>query len=295
MRFAVLPLILSAALFWASCSESVDTRLRIDQPYSIYGIINPEADTHGVRVFEIQTHIQLVSPDPIDASVTTTLLRTGETLSWQDSVIQLDDGDYRHVFWAAFRPEPYETYHLDVVRSDGATSSAITTIPGPVTLELLEPDTTIRNEAIMPILVRGSPPALPRVDVEYIVAGFPEGGGDPIFKPTTFAYWDSVVEDENGKIIEVDLIRDFIAIFREFERDDAVTTDVIELRDIHLRVHVADGNWISPIGVFDPEFLVEPGAFSNVENGFGFFGSVFVDSLTFRPPLVLLQRAGFAE
>jgi len=287
------PFTLIVALLLTGCAETVDTRLRIDYPYSIYGLLNPRADTHGVRVFEIQSHIRLITPSPLDAEVHSTLLQTGAQQIWRDSVIQLEDGDFRHVYWASFRPKGGETYQLEVTRSDGATSTAITTVPGEITLEVLEPDTLTLGEAIMPILVSGSPPALPRIDVEYIVVGYAPGGSDPIYKSLTFNYGRDVLEVPGGNLIEVNLILDFLEIFREFDQDDALATDLIDLREINLRVHVGDANWVSPIGIFDPDFLVEPGSFSNVENGFGYFGSAYVDSITFRPPLVLLRRAGF--
>ena len=282
-----------ALLLCAGCTESVDTRLRIDRPFSLYGLINPQADTHGVRIFEIQSNILLVRPDPIDAQVTTTLLGTGEVQTWRDSVIQLDDGDYRHVFWSVFSAKGDETYQLRVTRSDGETATATTTIPGEIELEVLEPDTLLPGEAIMPIFVHGDPPSMPRVEVEYVVVGFAQGGVDPIFKSIVFNYRGRPKEQPGGALIEVDLIDDFLAIRKEFDEDQSVSTEFIDLRDIFLRVHVADANWESPIGVFDPDFLVEPGSFSNVENGFGFFGSAYVDSIGFRPPLTLIRRAGF--
>ena len=281
------------AVMLTGCTEAVDTRLRLDRPYSIYGLINPKADTHGVRVFEIQSNIMLVQAEPIDASVTSTLIQTGAQQIWQNSVIQLDDGDYRHVYWAAFRPQGGETYRLEVARSDGEKSSATTTVPGPIELEVLEADTLRPREALMPIFVRGDPPTLPRIDVEYVVVGFAEGGSDPIFKSVLFNYVGRPQQQSGGFLIEIDLIDDFLAIYKEFDQDNNVTTEIIDLREIKLRVHVGDSDWTSPIGVFDEEFLVEPGSFSNVENGFGYFGSAYVDSITFRPPVALIRRAGF--
>ena len=281
------------ALTLGACTESVDTRLGIDRPFSIYGLINPQADTHGVRVFEIKSNIMLVRPEPIDAQVTSILTQTNERQSWQDSVIQLDDGDYRHVYWAVFKPEGGQTYRLEVVRSDGAISTATTTIPGPIELEVQEPDTLIPTQALMPIFVHGDPPTLPRIDVEYVVVGFAAGGDDPIFKSVTFNYAGRPQQKSGGYLLEIDLIDDFWAIHSEFDQDNAVGTEILDLREIHLRIHVADANWVSPIGRFDPDFLVEPGSFSNVENGFGYFGSAYVDSITFRPPVALIRRAGF--
>lgn len=286
-------LLIAAAMMAAGCTESVDTRLRIDYPYSLYGLINPKLDTHAVRVFEIKSEIMLVRPDPIDARVSTTLLQTGERAAWQDSVIQLADGDYRHVFWSMFSPTSGETYRLEVRRSDGEVTSAETTIPPLVELEVLDPDTLRPREALMPVFIRGRPPNMPRIDVEYVVAGFREEGGEAIFKPVVFNYAQRPGDADGGHLLEVDLIADYSEIFQKFDDDNDVTTDIIDLREIIVRVHVGDENWASPTGVFDPDFLVEPGTFSNVDNGFGYFGSGYVESISFRPPLVLLRRAGF--
>ena len=295
-RYGLQPTFLAcllACLLALGCAESVETRVEIDRPFSVFGLINPKADTNAIRVFEIESEIRLVRPDPIDAVVTTTLMQTGDTQAWQDSVIQLADGDYRHVFWAEFSASAGETYRLEVTRSDGETTWAETTVPPPVTLEVLEPDTLIAREALQPIFIRGGPPTLPRIDVEYIVVGFRAGGSVPIFKPVTFNYAGKPTQQSGGWLLEIDLIEDFKVIFQVFDTDAEVTTEIIDLREIRVRVHVGDENWVSPIGVFDAEFLVEPGTFSNIENGFGFFGSAYIESTTFRPPLTLIRRAGF--
>ena len=280
-------------LFTLGCEESVDVQLEINRPFTVFGIINPKADTHGVRVFEIQSEIRLIRPEPIDATVTTTLMQTGTVQAWQDSVIQLADGDYRHVYWAAFPATAGETYRLDITRSDGETSTAVTTIPPPVTLEVLEPEINRVREAKMPVLIRGNPPAMPRIDVEYVVVGTREDGSEPIFKPVTFNYIGRPTRQADGWLLEIDLIEDFRVIFQIFDEDEEVTSGVIDLREIEVRFHIGDENWVSPVGVFDGEFLVEPGIFSNVENGFGYFGAGYVETIQFRPPFILLERAGF--
>jgi hypothetical protein len=256
-------------------------------------LINAKADTHAVRVFEIQSEIRLVRPEPIDAAVTTTLLQTGETQVWQDSVVQLADGDYRHVYWAMFTPAAGETYRLAVTRSDGATTSAMTTVPPPVTLEVLEPDTTVVSQAIMPLLVRGSPPALPRIDVEYNMIGFRPDATVPIFLPITLNYAGRPTKQADGWLLEIDLLADFRTIVEIVNEQEGEGVEVIELREITVDVHVGDENWVSPAVVFDPDLLVEPGTFSNVENGFGFFGAGYIESIRFLPPFILLRRAGF--
>lgn len=284
---------IAVLLLFAACRETVNTRLDIDQPYSLFGMMNPKSDTHAVRLFEIKSNIALVRPEPLDAVVATTNLDTGVQIIWKDSVVTLDDGDYRHVFWAAFEAAGGETYRLEVVRSDGATSAAVTTIPHPVELEPLEPDTLKPAEAFMPLQIRGMPPSLPRIDVEYVLVGFGEGGSDPVFKSLIFNYVGEPEPDPDGFLLKVDLIRDYNEIYRAFNEDNSVATDIIDLRQINVTVHVGDESWVSPIGVFDPDYLVEPGSFSNVDNGFGYFGSGYTEYVSFRPPVALIRRAGF--
>lgn len=286
-------MILLVCLLTLGCEESVNTRLEIDRPFSIYGLINPKADTHAVRVFEIQSVIRLVRPDPIDAVVTTTLLQSGATTAWQDSVIQLANGNVRHVYWAAFDATAGETYRLDVTRSDGATSSAVTTVPPPVTLEVLEPDSTLIRGALQPLFIRGQAPALPRIDVEYLVAGIHPDGGTAGFRSVTVNYAGRPTRQADGWLLEIDLLEDFRTIFQIIDQDEEVSAALIVLREMVVRVHVGDEQWVSPAGVFDAEVLVEPGTFTNVDNGFGFFGSGYVEEIRFMPTGALLDRAGF--
>jgi len=276
-----------------ACSETVETRIPLDHPFSIYGIINPKADTHAVRIFEITNNISIIRPDPIDAMVRTTQLSSGETRVWRDSVIQLDDGNYRHVFWSIFTASVGETYHLKVTRSDGAQSEAMTTVPPPITLEVLQPDTLRLNQAVMPLKMIGTPPALPRIDVEYILVGYDETGANPVFKSINFNYAGLQISDTDGFLLNIDLREDYLEIYQLFDEDNQVSPNIIDLREILVTVHVGDHQWISPVGFFDEDFLVEPGSFSNVENGFGFFGSGYSESIEFRPPRILIQRAGF--
>ena len=289
----ILAAVAGTLLLCSACRESVDTRLDIDYPYTVFGILNPKSDTHAVRVFEIQDNIALVRPEPLDATVATTQLDIGSRVAWTDSVVQLYDGDYRHVFWSTFEANAGETYRLEVTRSDGETTQAVTTVPPPVALETLEADTLRPGQAIMPVLIRGNPPAMPRIDVEYILVGFNPGGSDPIFKPLTFNYIGRTIASPDGFVLNIDLRADYLDIYRFFDADNEVTTDIIDLREMTVTVHVGDHQWVSPVDVFDPDYLVEPGAFSNVENGFGFFGSGYTESITFRPPIGLIRRAGF--
>ena len=113
------------------------------------------------------------------------------------------------MYWASFASLPGESYRLEVRRSDGEVTSAVTTVPPLVELEVLEPDTLHPREALMPVLIRGNPPTLPRVDVEYVVVGFREEGSEPIFKPIVFNYVGRPTRMDSGFLLEIDLIPDY--------------------------------------------------------------------------------------
>ncbi len=294
-RAACLPaFLLSLGLLLFGCEESVDPRLTIDRPFTLWGMINPRVDTQAVRVFEIQNTIRLIRPDPIDAAVRSVNLTTGEERVWQDSVVQLRDGDYRHVYWSAFHAGYGETYRLEVRRSDGAASTAMVTVPPPVTLAVLPPDSNLVREIIQPVFISGDPPSLPRVDVDYITVGIDAVTGNTLFHPITLSYDGRPVRKAGGWLLEIDLREDFRTIRAEFDSLD-LPRGLIELREIELRVHVGNKEWASPVGFFDPDFLVEPGVLSNVENGFGFVAAGYVESTRFRPPGIMLERAGFSD
>ena len=56
--------------------------------------------------------------------------------------------------------------------------------------------------------------------------------------------------------------------------DTLLSVDEVALAGLGMEITVLDEAFVPPGGVFDLEVLVQPGAFSNVENGFGFIGSV---------------------
>ena len=85
-----------------------------------------------------------------------------------------------------------------------------------------------------------------------------------------------MVSPIEADFIEKDLPRDFICT-----------------RELTLTVHIGNEEWVSPVGLFDPDVLVEPGTLSNISNGFGFFGAGYTESVTWDPSNLLLIQAGF--
>ena len=82
-------------------------------------------------------------------------------------------------------------------------------------------------------------------------------------------------------------------IFQEILFKPSCTLRDLRLLEIELIVLVTNAEWVPPTGVYDAELLVEPGTFSNVENGFGFVGAGYPASFRWEPSESALLAAGF--
>lgn len=293
VSFTILILCLPLLL---GCDDTVDPFVGEERPFTIWGFLDAGADTQKVRVFTIEERLGLDRSGPIDAVVTSTDLDTGEQRQWRDSEVTFADSSVGHVFWSAFRAEFGHRYRLEVARSDGAVSSVEVAVPGPV--ELLLDDNT--NRTTVPVTILGSPPRLIKVEVEYDASTvtpanpWPPGSPRPagIRFPVAVSYNDDLDRIAGGWETEINMIRDFGRVQEAFERN-CLVKDLIALRRIELRLLVASEDWDPPGGTFDPDVLVQPGAFSNVENGFGFFGGGFTIAERWTPSLDVLQAIGY--
>lgn len=283
-----------ATLLLTACNDEVNPFIGTELPYTVWGNINPQADTQAVRVFLIDDILQLVNPEPLDAEVRIINLDSGDQHVLRDSVIQLGNGDYRHIFWSAFDVAHLNTYRLEVERSDGQlTRSADIQVPAPITLEVLPTDPNAVSELIQRINIIGQPPALPRIEVTYNAFTVTSDRIRLEDNAVTLTYSSGIREVRDTLRLDLDLRADFRAIRANFDENDL--GGLICLESVDLNVHVGNASWESPIGVFDANFLVEPGSLSNIENGFGFFGAGYVESAQFLPRDLSLVRAGFFD
>jgi hypothetical protein len=102
------------------------------------------------------------------------------------------------------------------------------------------------------------------------------------------------VDDKYGQVVDgnkwevlVRLTHDKEDVTRELGLSD---NSEPFLMSVGMRLTMTDDSWRPPDGVFDREVLVQPGTFSNVNNGFGFFGSLNQYSLewTLSPEITSL-------
>jgi hypothetical protein len=93
-----------------------------------------------------------------------------------------------------------------------------------------------------------------------------------------------------GWAMEVDLGRDLLFVRQQLGVPESV---VLELSNLELRFTSLDQEWTAPQGAFDPDVFAQPGALDNVENGFGFWGSVARSIYSWTPDAEALDAMGY--
>ena len=281
-------LLLSAA----ACNDTfIDPFENDDRFYTIYGFIDQtknfeQGAEHTVRVIPVTRFPERIeSPADgqasIDATVTSTDLRTGQTTRWRHSLEQLDDGTYGHIFRASFLVQPGRPYRLTVTRSDGVTATAETQVPfitdaarfvtDPV---VVTPDSVVTQEVFMPGI-----PSPWRIEAIYLMNNQSSGRGG--LQSRHYVSYGRAGERtaDDGWRVRLHISEDQPQVreeVEEFRRIGAIDSTALTLVSMGVRIRILDEKWDPPEGVFDPEVLAQPGTLSNVENGYGFWGSVGV-------------------
>ncbi len=258
----------------------------------MWGAFNPDLEKNGVRLFEIHPTIRILQPEEIDARVEVTDMESGVTEVWRDSVVQLDDGDFRHVYWSASPIEYNHSYEVKAVRSDGESVRALVTVPDSLRIAVQEADQGQVTDIFVPIDIIGTPPSVTRVTVTYTIFGWNEFTADATTESVEIDYTNTQEPNATGFEIPIELRKDYRAIL-SFLASEGFAATLVELRNMRIDVHIGNEGWISPSGSFDPNILVEPGLLSNVENGFGFVGAGFIRTIEWLPADALVNRAGF--
>jgi hypothetical protein len=289
-------LLFGLVLLLAGCEEDVVAVLGTDQPYTLWGVLNPLADTQFVRVFPIEGTLTPGTPEPLDARFVSTDRGTGEERLWRDSVLVDDRGIVGHVFYAPFRVEYMHTYYLEITGEEGRASSVEVEVPVRTTLTLDEPDTT--QGVLLPAYVLNNPPHLVKSELTFRIGyntGFTDGGC-PIYNFAQFVvpYDDRIRPTEDGWWFIVNLREVYGFVEAEALEDPVYLPQYgITLATIRFDTIVANKAWAPPGGTFDPNVLVQPGTMRNVENGFGFVGAGYRLSRTWTLLARVVEQSGF--
>ena len=270
MRFLLTAILVLGLL--AACEESVSPILESDRQFTIFGALDMDRDTQYVRVIPIRPQLESTS-DSLNVTVRTIELETENVQFWRDSVHVYDTGLIGHIFYAPMRIRAGFTYRLEVMPIGGElVTSAETTVP-------TEPTATVFPETVEWVFTTRLI-ARQRVVWEGLEqAPFDLEQWYRFLRISDFSYRDiqlsydpvnRAVLGETGQWeVDIDLVRD---------RDSLATKTEIgpsaPLAGIGLRITLLDNAFIPPGEDFDRDVLAQPGTLSNVENGFGFFGSV---------------------
>jgi hypothetical protein len=276
------------------CEEDITVVVGTDLPYSLYGVISPQLDSQWVRVYPIEGRLTPTEPEPLDATMTSTNLTTGEEIAWRDSVILDFSNQYAHVFWAPFQAQYDHTYRIDVQRSDGAETFVQVTVP-PRSEILIETPQIRIGDVLLPVFVEGDLPRVVGVTVEYAVAYLPFEIGDIITNRFTIPYYTEPNETEGGWRININLREDFEEVRSTIaSRGESLDGRVgIILLNTTIDLIVGNEEWNPPNGIFDPNLLVQPGIMTNVMSGFGFVGAGYRLSRRWIPPRDAIMASGF--
>jgi hypothetical protein len=290
---------LAIVLFAGACEEDVASPSGVEEPYSMYGILNPRLTTQTIMVSPIEP-LLFDFPDSIDAKVASIDLASGEKHVWQDSVTVNETGRLDHVFRSSFRPAFGSRHRVEVTRSDGATSSVEVDIPVEVTVE--QEDTGTRK---LIVYVRGDAFRLIRVDVVYYVRHYantcdtPEGS-------YAFSYTGREKKRPDGWRVEIDLgihydlLESYYHIdFPEVNHYKCIgaceNPAALALMNVKLSITVGNEAWNPPGGEFDPNVLAQPGTMNNVENGYGFVSGGYNQDRSLYPSSQALEDTWFED
>lgn len=270
MRFLVLAIVMICTL--VACEDSVSPILESDRQFTIFGTLDMDLDTQYVRVIPIRPQLE-TEGDTLNVSVRTIDMETQAVTTWRDSVYVFDNGKIGHIFYAPLRVRAGKAYRLEVTPADGdLVTSAETVVPSEPSVtvfpEQMEWVFTTRLFARQRIVWEGLERAPHDLEQWYRFLRI----SDFSYTDVKLSY-DPVNRAVPGEVgqweVDIDLVRDRDSLVTETE-----TGPSAPLAGVGLRITLLDDAFIPPGEDFDPEVLAQPGTLSNVENGFGFLGSV---------------------
>ena len=271
MRF--FPLYIAIFLCLTACEETVYPILETDRQYTLFGTLDMAKDTQYVRVIPIRPTL-VPTGEKLDATVLSRDLTGGQEVIWQDSTVIFDDGSPGKVFYVPLRIQPGHTYRIEV-HPDGSdhVTSAETTVPeqphATVMPEVLTYVLTSQVHARQSVFWEGIDATPYSIEYWYRFFQVSDFSFQDIQLP--YAPLSGPVESQPGIWeVDLDLVRDRDSLDSRID----LVGGSISLAGLGMTITLLNEAFVPPGGAFDPEVLAQPGTLSNVENGFGFVGSV---------------------
>ncbi len=269
------------ALGLSACSSDfVDPFENEERYFTIYGYVDAQQITHRIRVIPVTRHQAIIRHPAdiqaaLDAEVTLTDVSSGEVVEWEYKLESLNDGTFAHIFTTEYIVIPGRRYRLDVTRSDGVRAWAITEVPH-------IPDSAFYNLGSVDFSLDSSevhqeiivPGGLNPWEFEAIYIWSGDGFNRRVFVP----YGRRGLEEGSNWITTMSLSADQAAV-QETIRESMIAGNIQDdtqliLTGAGLRMTMLDSGWLLP----DDELLLDetvlPRTTTNINNGYGFFGSI---------------------
>jgi len=250
-----------------SCSDPLIDPFQNDSMYfTVYGYLDEQSLSQAIRVIPVtRRNATIFSPSDlnaqIDAVVTTTDLSTGQVTTWTHNLDQLTDGTFAHIYRASFNIRTGRRYRLEIVRNDGKMTTAETHVPSFSSRRVQVGDRHVDSlgSALQDLVL----PDVPSPWDIQVIYRFPF----PIYLPYG-RVGKADGENDWRFTIHIDDDIERLATIREMNPGE------IQWSSMGVQIQILDDKWDPPLDIFDPEVLAQPNALTNVENGYGFFGSV---------------------
>ena len=281
MRFEIKGIIvlLSAILYFSGCdSTEIDPFQNDDKYFTVYGYLDQTQNfvsgvSHAVRVIPVTRRSAVITSPAgdnasIDARVFTIDTQSGQEIEWRYALEELEDGNFGHIFRSDFFVRPGRSYRLEVRRSDGIVTSAETTVPAlssTIAQRLTPVMGSDSSEVSQDILL----PDLNAIWDMTIIYRLRQGS---CFNASTtihrLPYGREGNPTDNGWQLTAQVAQDKAAIDQAFGFTDRL------LCAMGVEVKILDENWELPSSDASLDALAFGNVPTNVENGYGFFGSI---------------------
>lgn len=279
-------------LLITGCDDTVSPSVGEERPFTVFGYLDPTTSTQLLRVIPIAENINQVDLVEVDAQVRTIHQETGDVIVWQQVPALFADSSEGVIYSADFIPEYENTYRLEVESSTGEMATAQTTVPKNVNISLLTTSTLFRPG----IFIEGELPNLVQAGILYEAIALQPAisAKEDITVPVLVSYKGEQDRSDGGWEIRANLRDDFENV-RQALNSVCLTTPFITVRSALFRAFVGDEAWVPPGGGldFDPIVLVQPGVFSNIENGLGYFGAGYNVDFSIRLASSTLTQIGY--
>lgn len=280
----------AAAVLISGCEENVSPIVPTERVFTMWGFLDPTVTSQKARVFRIESVLEPTRPEPLGATMSVTDVASGSATVWRDSVILFPDGFYGHIYLAEQEIGFDREYLVELETLDGLGSSARVRTPAetsPVVSEIQNVRFNVKFRVRW-----DNAPQLLDLKVRYHVAFRSRGSGAAFTSGAVTLRTGAVETAADGTpVVLVEPTSDLGDILQLLNLQAG--RDEMALDSITVLPFVGSEEWRSPTGDFDPEVLVQPGTLSNVDNGFGFFGSGFEDAFVVHLPEDAVENAGF--